>query len=202
MSQITSLEQLSALYGEPSKRAKNKAMDHIDDFSRTMIEHSPYIVLSTVDQNGFTDVSPRGGQPGFVKVLDRKTLLIPDSAGNNRIDSFRNLLERPQMGLMILVPGVDEVVRIKGRVSLHTDPHYSERCPDGAKPAKLVMKVAVEEAYFHCGKAIMRARLWDNHYRVDRNILPSLAQIMKAQQNMQEEVMGQEEMIAYYRESL
>ncbi|MEJ2765643.1 pyridoxamine 5'-phosphate oxidase family protein [Photobacterium sp. MCCC 1A19761] len=202
MEHIETLEQLMQLYGKPSKRAGNKTIYQIDEYVQRLIEHSPFIVISTVDEDGFTDVSPRGGVPGFVKVVDSKTLLIPDSSGNNRLDSFKNILERPQVGLMIMVPGIDEVVRIKGTASLHTDETRLALCPDGNKPAKLVIQVNAESMFFHCAKAIMRAKLWDGDFRVERSLLPSLGQILKQQQNLEEAAMSQDDMVAYYQKTL
>ncbi|UTV26446.1 pyridoxamine 5'-phosphate oxidase family protein [Photobacterium atrarenae] len=202
MEQIETLEQLMQLYRQPSNRAGNKTIYRIDEYVQRLIEHSPFIVISTVDEDGFTDVSPRGGVPGFVKVVDSNTLLIPDSSGNNRLDSFKNILERPQVGMMIMVPGIDEVVRIKGTASLHTDEQRLALCPDGNKPAKLVIQVKAESMFFHCAKAIMRAKLWDGEYRVERSILPSLGQILKQQQNLEEAAMSQEDMVAYYNKTL
>lgn len=202
MAQITSIEQLGELYSQPSTRAANKSLYELDGYTRTFIEHCPFLLLSSVDEQGMTDVSPRGGLPGFVAILDNKTLLIPDSPGNNRLDTFRNLLERPGIGLMLMVPGVEEVVRIKGIASLHDDEEWLARCLDGKRPPKLVIKVDIQETFFHCAKAIMRAKLWDGTYTVDRDILPSLAKILKEQQNLDGEAMEQKEMVDYYQSTL
>lgn len=203
MSEITSLEALEALYGQPSQRAKNKVMFELDEYAQTLINHSHFVLFTTSDEQGFTDISPRGGLPGFIKILDNKTLLMPDSSGNNRLDSFKNILANPKVGLLFMVNGIDEVVRLKGVASLHTDETLKSMCPDGNKAPKIVIKIQVESLYFHCAKAVMRAKLWNDTYRVDRKILPSLAQIMKAQQNNPDLVAAtQEEMVEYYKSTL
>lgn len=113
MSEITSLEALEALYGQPSQRAKNKVMFELDEYAQTLINHSHFVLFTTSDEQGFTDISPRGGLPGFIKILDNNTLLMPDSSGNNRLDSFKNILANPKVGLLFMVNGIDEVVRLK-----------------------------------------------------------------------------------------
>ncbi|AUI87975.1 phosphohydrolase [Vibrio azureus] len=203
MSQINTLNELAALYPEPSTRARNKVQYQIDSFTKIFIEHSHFALLATTDSENFTDISPRGGEPGFIKVLDSHTLLLPDSSGNNRIDSFKNIINNPHVGLLLMVNGIDEVVRLKGSATLHIDEELKALCPDGKKAPKLVVKIDVKTVYFHCAKAIMRGKLWQEDHRVERSILPSLAQIMKTQQNNSELTSAtQEEMIKYYNSTL
>ncbi len=202
MSQISSIEQLLDIYSEPNEKAKNKVLSKLDRHSITMIENSHFAILSSTDIYGFTDISPKGGTPGFVKVLDQSTILMPDSTGNNRIDSLKNIISNPKVGMMFMVNGIDEIVRLKGRATIHTDPELFARCPDGNREPKVVVKVVVESVYFHCAKAIMRGKLWSNEFQVDRSILPSLAEIIKEQQKLGGDYVSQEQMLTYYESRL
>ncbi|EHJ9990369.1 TPA: pyridoxamine 5'-phosphate oxidase family protein [Vibrio parahaemolyticus] len=202
MSHILSIEQLVDIYPKPNEKAKNKVLSKLDRHSITMIENSHFCILSSTDDCGFTDISPKGGSPGFVKVLDQSTILIPDSTGNNRIDSLKNIVTNPKVGVMFIVNGIDEVVRLKGLATIHTDPDLFALCPDGNREPKVIVKVAVESAYFHCAKAIMRGKLWSNDFQVDRSILPSLAEIIKEQQKLEGDYVSQEQMMSYYESSL
>ena len=202
MSEIKTINQLEALYPKPSPRAQNKVLPTLDRHAKTMVNHSHFVILSTCDALGFTDVSPRGGAPGFIKVIDNSTILIPDSSGNNRLDSLRNIINNPKIGLLIMVSGIDEVIRIKGRASIHTDSEILVACPDGKKAPKVVIKVTIESLYFHCAKAIMRGKLWSGEYKVERSILPSLGQILKEQQSLDCKDIDQKEMVKYYKSTL
>ncbi|CCN34288.1 Phosphohydrolase (MutT/nudix family protein) [Vibrio nigripulchritudo SO65] len=202
MSEIKTIDQLEEIYSKPNARAKNKVLAFLDSHAITLINSSHFAILSTSDSQGFTDLSPKGGAPGFIKVVDKSTLLIPDSSGNNRLDSLKNIIGNPRVGLLLMVNGVDEVVRVKGTASIHTDPDLLSACPDGNKPPKVVIKVAVESMYFHCAKAVMRGKLWSDDYKVDRSILPSLAEILKEQQNLKDAAINQEEMVRYYESTL
>ncbi|MFH4357301.1 pyridoxamine 5'-phosphate oxidase family protein [Vibrio diabolicus] len=202
MSEIKTIEQLKEIYAEPSARAKNKTLPALDVHAITFTNNCHFAVLSTVDTQGYTDLSPKGGEPGFVKVLDESTLLLPDSSGNNRIDSLKNIISNPKVGLLLMVNGIDEVLRIKGIASIHTDPKLISACPDGSKDPKVVIKIVIESMYFHCAKAVMRGKLWSDDYKVNRSILPSLAQIFKDQQKLENKALNQEEMLKYYQSSL
>lgn len=184
MSQISSLDQLSQLYPKAHPLALSKAIQALEPHTIKFIEHCPFIIVSTIDPNGFVDVSPRGGQPGFVKVIDNQTIAFPDSSGNNRLDSLRNIIERPQVGLLFAIPGIKEIVRIKGTASLHTDIELTQHCLDGNTVPSVVVKIQIEECYFHCPKAIHIAQLWDAESHIDREFLPSLLQIIKDQKGL------------------
>lgn len=184
---ITKIAQLEDCYGTPHEIVKNKAVYQIDPYTQKFIEHSPFVILSSCDSEGFMDTSPRGGEPGFVKVLDETTLLIPNSAGNRRLDTFRNLLSHPQIGLMFMIPGIEEIVRVKGYASLHSDPELCAKAPDGNRVPKMVVKVIVKELFFHCPKAIMISKLWQPDNVTDRAFLPSLGDIVTEQQRLKEQ---------------
>lgn len=184
MSHISSQEQLNQLYPKAHPLALSKAITALEPHSIKFIEKCPFIIISTIDNKGFIDVSPRGGEPGFVKVLNETTIAFPDSPGNNRLDSLRNIIERPKVGLLFAIPGIKEVVRIKGTASLHTDIELIQTCLDGNKEPKVVVKIEIEECYFHCPKAIHIAKLWDTESHIDREFLPSLLQIIKDQKGI------------------
>ncbi|WP_068715437.1 MSMEG_1061 family FMN-dependent PPOX-type flavoprotein [Vibrio tritonius] len=184
---IDSLEQLAELYPEPHPLAVQKAIDHIDPHTKTFIEHSPLCIIASRDSEGFLDTSPRGGVPGFVKVLDEHTIAFPDSAGNNRIDTLKNLVNDPHIGLIFLIPGIKEVVRVKGTATLTTDEELKNTCLDGNKPGKLVVKIHVHKTYFHCPKALLLAKIWEADAQIERDFLPNMLQIIKDQLHLNDE---------------
>lgn len=158
---ITSEEQLAALYRKPSTIAAGKACDHIDEQSQRFIAVSPFLVVSTTNRrHSRGDVSPKGGPPGFVKILDQKRLVIPDYNGNNRIDGIRNLLSDPSIGLLFLVPTNGESLRINGQGYPTTDPQILDMFTDEVRKPTSAIGVHVDEVMLHCAKALRRARLW------------------------------------------
>jgi hypothetical protein len=179
---VTSVEQLEAIYGQASGAAVVKEIDHVSAEYRTFIEASPFFVLASNGPEG-VDCSPRGDDPGFVRVADAKTLMIPDRRGNNRIDSLRNIVRDPRVSLLFLIPGVGETIRVIGRASISTDPALLESFVFAGKLPRSVIVVAVESIYFQCSKAIIRSKLWDPSRVIDRKSLPSngtvLAEITK-----------------------
>jgi PPOX class probable FMN-dependent enzyme len=199
MPAIESIDQLRGLYGEPSERAVKKQLAHIDRHCRSFIELSPYFVMCTSDAEGNLDASPRGGAPGFCKVADERTLLLPDRPGNNRLDSFSNIIGTGRVGLLFFVPGVDEMLRINGTAELRTDEALRLQCVEQGKPAKVVVSVKVREAYLHCAKAIMRAGLWKAESLVPRSVLPSLGQMIRDQTGGETAAETQEQMVERYK---
>ena len=176
---ITSIEQLEALYGLPAGAAVFKEIDHVNAEYRTFIEKAPFFALATVGPEG-VDCTPRGDDPGFVRVADEKTLMIPDRRGNNRVDSLRNIVRDPRVSLLFLIPGVGETFRIIGRASISTDPALLEGFVFAGKTPRAVIIVDVERVYFQCSKAIIRSRLWEAETKVDRASLPSNGTILAA----------------------
>ena len=202
MARIETLEGLRKLYKEPNERARLKQLDRLDRHCRRFIALSPLLVLASGGEAGGNDASPRGGEPGFVRVLDDRTLAIPDRPGNNRIDSLANLLRSPEVGLLFLVPGVDEVLRVNGRAEIRDDPELcASFAVEGRRPATVTL-VAVREAYLHCGKALMRAQLWDPARYVARKSLPSIGEMIKEQANLAAPAENQDAMVVRYRETL
>ncbi|MBM6552038.1 MSMEG_1061 family FMN-dependent PPOX-type flavoprotein [Marinomonas ostreistagni] len=181
MAQITTLDQLEALYKAPHPIVAQKAISALEPHSQTFIQHSSFIVLSTQTAQGKMDISPRGGPAGFVQVLDNEHIVFGDHAGNNRLDTLHNLLHNPEISILFIIPGINEVLRVKGRASLHDDEDLIERCLEGKKRPKLVVKIAISELFFHCPKAMLVSHIWDSEHFTSRDILPSLGQIVQDQ---------------------
>lgn len=166
-------------YPDASARAVEKVIDRVDHHCARFIELSPFATLGTVDAEGFPDVSPRGGGPGFVRVLDEKTLLLPDRQGNNRVDSLRNLAANPRAALMFFVPGIEETLRVYGRCRLVPAGEVAADLTEFGKQPLSVLVMDVERAYFHCAKAVMRSRLWDPGAQVHRSVFPPMGQVWR-----------------------
>lgn len=175
---ITTIEQLEALYGTPSELALKKEIGFINDHYRQFIEAAPFCALATYGEKG-VDVTPRGDPAGFVRVVDEKTLLLPDRKGNNRLDNLRNIVVNPQVGLMFLIPNVGETIRVAGRAEIIVDDALNESFAIKGKPASSVLSITVDKIYFHCAKAIIRSGLWKVESHVDRKSLPSAGQMGK-----------------------
>jgi hypothetical protein len=173
---------LATIYPKPTPRVIAKARPAIDGHAKKFIGMSPFCVLATSGVDGSVDASPRGGNPGFVSVTGPNSLLMPDRSGNNRIDSFRNIVEGSGfVHLVFFVPGIDETLRVGGRGTLSADPELLASMIEFGKPPRAVLRIGVNEAYFHCGKALMRSRLWAADMRVEREIFPSIAQVIHDQ---------------------
>lgn len=179
---ITGEDQLRQLYPMPAERALRKQQAALDAHCQRFIALSPLCVLATGGGAGaLMDASPRGGAPGFVHVHDAQTLWIPDAGGNNRLDSLSNLLHDPRIGLLFMVPGVNETLRINGTARLRDEPAWTGHFAGAHFTPKLVIEVQVREAYLHCAKALMRSRLWQAEAQVERSALPSMNQMIHAQ---------------------
>ena len=159
---IQSLEQLRAVIGDEIPGLHEKNIDHVDEFARDFIEKSPLIVLSTADESGRMDASPKGDAPGFVEVLNEHTLLIPDRPGNKLAYGHQNILSNPNVGILFIVPNTRETLRINGRAELSCEPDLLQQLAARDKSATLVIRVFVDECFFHCGKAMLRSKLWDS----------------------------------------
>ncbi len=178
---MQSRDDLRAHYGEQSYLAKRKVLPRLDRHCRDFIAASPFLVLATADGTGACDASPKGDAPGFVAVPDERTLVIPDRPGNNRVDSMGNLMGNPQVGLIFFVPGMNETLRVNGRAEITTDPTLLAPLAAQGKQPRSGLVVRVEEAFLHCGKALIRSRLWDPETRIDRKSFPSLGKMIADQ---------------------
>lgn len=157
---ISTVDQLRSVYRPPAQRSLDKEVDHLDAHCRDFIAHSPFALLATTDGDGRVDVSPKGGPPGFVAVLDERRVALPDMAGNNRLDSMRNILRGAAASLLFLVPGVDETLRVVGRAAVSTDPDVVGACPVAGMATNVAVVLDVTTAFIHCAKALRRAGLW------------------------------------------
>lgn len=198
---IDDLQRLRALYPAPGERALRKQMAALDRHARRFIELSPFVVLSTADAQGRPDASPRGGAPGFVQAVSARQLWIPDAPGNHRLDSLSNIVMTGRIGLLFLIPGVDETLRVNGRAQLRDE--ADRLAPFAAdKRVRLVIEVTVEEAYLHCAKALMRSKLWSDAARVERSTLPTIGQMIADQMGIEPPSESQEQMLARYAKDL
>ena len=178
---ITDHDGLRARYGKPGELVQRKVIGRLDKHCRRFIAASPFLVLASTDASGAADASPRGDPPGFVAVLDDHHLAIPDRPGNRRVDSLRNILENPQIGLIFFVPGVNETLRVNGRAAVSTDPELLAKLAVKGKAPISAIVVTVEEAFLHCAKALIRSDLWNPETRVERTSLPTLGEMLADQ---------------------
>jgi PPOX class probable FMN-dependent enzyme len=179
--------ELRKLYKPPGAASIAKTLPRIDEHARRFIELSPFVCVGTTGPDGLGDVTPRGGEPGFVHVLDPTHVAMPDRPGNNRLDSLGNLVRQPGVGLLFFVPGFEDMLRLNGRAQLTTEPALMERFIVNGKLPLLVLVIEVKEVYLHCTKAIRRAGLWKPESRVDRRSFATLGQILRDQIGLEPE---------------
>ncbi|MEU4250681.1 MSMEG_1061 family FMN-dependent PPOX-type flavoprotein [Amycolatopsis sp. NPDC026612] len=183
--------EVAARLGEPEAMIKAKIGDRIDRHARRFIAHSPFLTLATADAAGRADCSPRGDYPGFVKVLDERTVALPDRLGNKIADSFRNIAENDGVGLLFFVPGMRETLRVNGSAYVTDDPDVLARMRTEAKAPMLAIVVDVAEVYFHCGRALIRSRLWDPASQALAAELPSAGEIAGEKMNVDPALLDQ-----------
>ncbi|MEQ8745328.1 pyridoxamine 5'-phosphate oxidase family protein [Pyruvatibacter sp.] len=177
----TTENHLRETYLKPHDVAVSKDIRHIDAHCARFIELSPFCVIGTSRTDGLGDVSPRGGEPGFVHVLDKTHLAMPDRPGNNRLDSLTNVVHNPAVGLLFFLPGLSEMLRVNGTATISREPELMARFVANGRPPLSVLVVEVKEAYLHCPKAVKRAAIWDQETHIDPKDFPSLGQIMRDQ---------------------
>lgn len=176
--ELTTISALEAHYGAANPTSLTKEIDHINPDYRAFIEVAPFLIIASVGPEGL-DCSPRGDPAGFVKVIDPKTLDLPDRRGNNRIDTLRNIVCDPRVSLIFLIPGIGETIRVNGTARILADPSLCETYAEQGKPAKAVVRVTVERVYFQCQKALIRSRLWKPEAQVERTSLPTAGTIIR-----------------------
>jgi uncharacterized protein len=202
MSEINSLAELRQIYAAPSELALRKELDHIDRHSREFIARAPFVLLATADAAGWPDVSPRGDAPGFVDAVDEKRLHLPDRPGNNRLDSFQNLIGNAKIALLFVVPGRLETLRVNGTARLLTDPALLAKHAVRDKPARAVVEVTATNVYFQCGKALLRSALWQAEKWPSLDGLASFAQALSEQIKGLDKGVSQARLEKAYRETL
>lgn len=199
---IETLEQLRTLYAAPKERAIKKQLSSLDRHCKRYINLSPFVVLSSIGGDEVLDASPRGGAPGFVKIVDGNTLLIPDSPGNNRLDTLENIIHTGRLGLLFLIPGVDETLRVNGTAELSMAPPDIALCTTEVRAPKLVIRVSVQQAYLHCAKAFMRSKLWESESQIARSQLPTMVDMINEQAAIEGVFETHEEIMRRYRNEL
>jgi hypothetical protein len=198
---IDTVDELRSLFQAPGGRALRKQLDRLDVHCRRFIELAPFVVMAT--DNGETmDASPRGGKPGFVRVVDDMTLWIPDSPGNNRLDSLANIIATGKIGLLFLIPGIDETLRVNGSARISASDRKLRQLADEKRTPAVLVEVGVEEAYLHCAKALMRSNFWSDAARQDRGVLPTMGQMLAEQTDLNSPEETQEQMLARYAKDL
>ncbi|RNB92025.1 pyridoxamine 5'-phosphate oxidase family protein [Brevibacillus fluminis] len=175
---VSTEEELRSMLGYPSELVQNKVIHYLDEHCRDFIAKSPFLAISTSDHQGLCDVSPRGDSPGFVLVLDDKHLVIPERPGNRRIDSMKNILSNPNIGLIFIIPGLEETLRINGRACLVRDEELLAQMEAGGRTPMIGIGVEVQECYVHCAKAFKRSKLWDHDSWLEKDKLPRASRIL------------------------
>ncbi|WP_454914710.1 pyridoxamine 5'-phosphate oxidase family protein [Xanthobacter sediminis] len=198
MARIETEAELRRLYGEPAGRTRDKVLSRLDPHCRRFIALSPFVLIATADATGAADVSPRGDAPGFV-LAEETRLILPDRPGNNRLDSLSNILARGRVGLLFLIPGVDETLRVNGRAAIRDDADLRARLAVNGRLPRTVIAVEVEEAFLHCAKALMRSRLWRSEAQVPRTALPTMGEMLRDQIGKGGPAESQEDMERRYR---
>ncbi len=179
--EIGSESELRDNFGEPMDIALLKQLGKLDDHCKEFISRSPFLCIGTSAEDGKADVSPRGDPPGFVQVLDDNTIFIPDRPGNNRLDTMSNIVANPNVGLIFLIPGFEDALRVNGKATIVKDPEILERCAVNRKVPAMGIMVDVNEAFLHCAKAVRRSKLWDSESQQERKEMPTLAQMILEQ---------------------
>ena len=180
---ISDESTLKQIIGEPKPAIANKEMHALDGHLRHFISLCPFLCISTADAEGNQDVSPRGDPPGFVKILDDRTVLVPDRKGNRRVDTMRNILENPNVGLLLMLPGVEEIVRINGKASITEDPTLLADCAVNGSAPPLGIVVKIDDVFFHCAKAVIRSKLWHPETPIKRSEFPTYGEIVRDQRD-------------------
>ena len=199
---IESELRLREVYGHLKGRAKDKQLDALERHSTNFIEHAPFMTLSTYATSGSLDCSPQGGSPGFVKVVNENCIIIPDSKGNNRLDSLVNIIETKQVGCLFLIPGVDETLRINGRGRISTSTAHLKQFSHHKNPPKACIEIRIKEVFLHCAKALMRSKLWSADAKLERSKFPTIATMLNDQLCLSEPPESQATMVARYQQDL
>jgi len=199
---IDSKDKLRAAYPPAKERSVRKQLTQLDKHCLRFVALSPFVVLASGTVESGFDASPRGGEPGFVKAPDARTLLIPDAPGNNRLDTLENIIASGRLGLLFLIPGVDETLRVNGRARLRDETSVVQGFKNEKRTPKLVIEVTVEDVYLHCAKALMRSKLWDASLQVERAALPTMGQMLADQIGEPALAESQAQMVERYKADL
>lgn len=199
---ISTEKELRLRYDLPSERAVQKELSSLEKHSAQFIQTAPFLVLSSYSKEGAVDASPRGGEPGFVHIINNDLLAIPDAKGNNRLDSLTNIVETANVGLLFLIPGVDETLRLNGRAEISVNNEHISLFKDEKHLPKSVILIHIEKVFMHCAKAFMRSKLWDANAQIERASFPSMGEILKNQLNIDTPAETREDMIKRYQKDI
>ena len=181
MEKINSIKnktQLRTMYKNPGELAIKKSLSHLDKHLKHFINLSPFLVLSTSRPDGYCDTSPRGDAPGFVRILDDKNIFLPDRPGNNRLESLSNILSNPRIGLLFMIPGLEETLRVNGKALIVSDITLLEPSMVNGKIPKSGLKITINECYIHCGKSLRRSKIWNNKTHIKKGTYPSIGKVL------------------------
>lgn len=192
---IDDRKSLESHFGEPYPTAVAAMRDSLDKYQRRFIELSPFACLATADASGRPTISPKGDKPGFIQIIDDNTLVLPDRIGNNKVESFHNLVENPKMALIFMIPGLRETLRVSGEARIVTDPQQLAFAAVGKNPVKTGLVIHITQSYFHCGKAMIRSKLWDESSKLEKGAFPSFGEVLKEEVEMEQSVEEVEEML-------
>lgn len=195
-------DEVLSSYPPPAARAVDKEITQLDEHCRGFLALCTFAVLSSATPDGEPDLTPRGGEPGFLRVLDAQTLMLPDRVGNNRLDSLRNIVANPRVALLCMVAGIDETLRIYGRAELRPSAVAPVEATEHGRPPRSIMLIRVDRAFLHCAKAVMRGRLWDPEAQVAREAFPSAAEVLRAHTGAGGPLESQEDMRRRYQSQL
>ncbi|WP_298535733.1 MSMEG_1061 family FMN-dependent PPOX-type flavoprotein [uncultured Algibacter sp.] len=199
---ISNIEQLRNLYDLPIGRAKTKVQSKLEKHSINFIKSSPFIVVSTFNKSGYLDTSPRGGKTGFVEITNNTEIIIPDAKGNNRLDSISNIIDTGRIGLLFMIPGINETLRINGSAHLSVNQKHLDLFKSENNKPKSCIVVSIEEVFLHCAKAFMRSKLWEPSFYMDQDLFPTMGQMLKDQLGSEEPPETREAMEERYKSDL
>ena len=199
---VESEEKLREIYGYPTGRAKDKQLPCLERHSSNFIRHSPFVAISTYAKSGLVDCSPRGGNPGFVKILNETCIILPDGKGNNRLDSLVNIIETGELGCLFLIPGIDETLRINGSARISASADHLDLFSGEKNPPKPCVEITIKEVFLHCAKALMRSELWSTKSKLDRSDFPTMGVMINDQLSIDGVPEAQEDMVARYQQDL
>ena len=199
---IETEEQLRNIYGFPKGRAKDKQLGALEKHSINFIEHSPFVTISTYAKSGLADCSPRGGNPGFVKIITENRIIIPDAKGNKRLDSLVNIIETGKVGCLFLIPGVDETLRVNGCARISQKTEYLNMFHNENNAPLTCIEITIKEVFLHCAKALMRSKLWSPQELIERSNFPTMGRMINDQLSVVEEPESQEDMVKRYERDL
>ena len=199
---IESEAALRNLYGFPKGRARDKQLQALETHAMNFINHAPFVIISTYNTEGRVDASPRGGKPGFAKIINEGLITLPDAKGNKRLDSLVNIIETGRIGCLFLIPGVDETLRVNGTARISTHSENLALFTSERNPPKTCIEITVKEVFLHCAKSLMRSALWSDDSRVDRTMLPTMGKMINDQLAVSEEPESQAAMVKRYEDDL